>query len=174
MSDLKTEAQKRTPADLAYQALYVSAIGASAIALFFLAVDVWNGNLLFTPSLIGGVLFGGIEPSADAPVRLDWVAYATIVHTLGFAVVGVAVTLVAHWVELKARHPATVLFGVFALIEWGSLVGAFLILPGVLEVVGPYRVAFANLLAAAGIAAFLWTNHRPQEWERLKQSAHLA
>ncbi len=174
MSDLKSEAQTRTTADLIYQSIYSAAIGGSTIALFFLVIDAWKGEPLFTPSLMGGVLFGGLEASADAPVRLDWVAYATIVHFLGFSAIGVGVTLVAHWVELRARHPFTVLFGVFAAIEWLFLVGAFVMLPGVLQVLGPWRVAAANLLAAAGIAAFLWASHQPQAWEKLKESAHLA
>jgi len=35
-------------------------------------------------------------------------------------------------------------------------------------------VAAANLLAAAGIAAFLWANHRPEAWERFKSVTHVA
>ncbi len=174
MMDLQTTARTRTRADLAYESLYCAAIGGSIVALFFLVIDAWNGRPLFTPSLLGGVLFGGIAADAVNGVRLDWVAYATIVHFLVFSVIGVGVALVAHQVELRSRHPATVLFGVFAFIEWVFLVGAFLVLPGVLHQLGPYRVAAANLLAAAGIAAFLWASHRPEAWERLKQSARLA
>ena len=139
------------------------------VPLFFLVIDAWNGRPLFTPSLMGGVLFGGVAAEAVDAVRLDWVAYMTILHFLAFSAIGIGVTLVAHAVELRARHPATVLFGVFAVIEWVFLVGAFLALPGVLMVLGPWRVAAANLLAAAGIAAFLWANHRPEAWERFKQ-----
>ena len=174
MSDLLTEAQNRTGADLAYQSLYCSAIGGSVVALFFLVFDAWNGQPLFTPSLMGGVLFGGAAAESISEVRLDWVAYATIVHFLGFTAIGVSVTLVAHWVELRSRHPATVLFCVFAAIEWLFLVGGFLFLPGVLQVLGPWRVAAANLLAAAAIAVFLWASHNPEDWERVKQTLRLA
>lgn len=174
MSDLRAEAQKRTTADLTYQSLYSAAIGGSIVALFFLVVDAWNGQPLFTPSVMGGVLFGGVAAESVTEARLDWVAYATIVHFIGFSLLGVGVTLLAHWAELRARHPATVLFTVFLLIEWLFLVGGFLILPGVLQVLGPWHVAAANLLAAAGIAAFLWASHHPEEWERFKQTSRLA
>ena len=76
--------------------------------------------------------------------------------------------------ELHSRHPFTVLFGVFAVIEWIFLVAGMFLLPGVISVLGFWRVAGANLLAAAGIAAFLWANHQPEAWERFKQTAHFA
>jgi len=174
MSDLMTEARVRTRADLAYQSLYCAAIGGSVVALFFLVIDAFNGRPLFTPSLLGGVLFGGVEAQSISEVRMDWVAYATIAHFLVFTGIGVGVTLIAHEVELHSRHPFTILFGVFAAIEWIFLVGGMFLLPGVISALGFWRVAAANLLAAAGIAAFLWANHQPEAWERLKQATHVA
>jgi hypothetical protein len=174
MSDLMTEARVRTRADLAYQSLYCAAIGGSVVALFFLVIDAFNGKPLFTPALLGGVLFGGVEAQSISEVRMDWVAYATIAHFLAFTAIGVGVTLVAHEVELHSRHPFTILFGVFAAIEWIFLVGGMFLLPGVISTLGFWRVAAANLLAAAGIAAFLWANHKPEAWERLKQATHVA
>jgi hypothetical protein len=174
MSDLKSEARVRTRADLAYESLYCGAIGGSVIALFFLVIDAWNGQPLFTPSLLGGVLFGGQAAETISEVRMDWVSYATILHFIVFGVIGTAVAIIAHEVELHSRHPATVLFGVFAVIEWVFLVGGMFRLPGVIGVLGFWRVAGANLLAAAGIAAFLWANHQPEAWERFKQVTHFA
>jgi hypothetical protein len=63
---------------------------------------------------------------------------------------------------------------VFAAIEWIFLVGGMFLLPGVIGVLGFWRVAGANLLAAAGIAAFLWANHKPEAWKRFKQVTHFA
>ena len=170
MSDLMQEARARTRADLAYESLYCAAIGGSVIALFFLVIDAYNGQPLFTPSLLGGVLFGGVDASAVSEVRMDWVAYATIAHFLAFTALGVGVTLVAHEVELHSRHPFTILFGVFAAIEWGFLVAGMFLLPGVISALGFWRVAGANLLAAGGIATFLWANHQPEAWERFKHN----
>ena len=174
MSDLMSEARVRTRADLAYESLYCAAIGGSVIALFFLVIDAWNGQPLYTPSLLGGVLFGRAAAETINEVRIDWVAYATILHFIVFGVIGTGVALIAHEVELHSRHPATVLFGVFAGIEWIFLVAGMFLLPGVISVLGFWRVAGANLLAAAGIATFLWANHQPEAWERFKQTAHFA
>jgi hypothetical protein len=174
MSDLKSEARVRTRADLAYESLYCAAIGGSVIALFFLVIDAYNGQPLYTPSLLGGVLFGGVDAQSVTEVRMDWVAYATIAHFLVFSVIGIGVTLVAHEVELHSRHPFTILFGVFAAIEWVFLVAGMFLLPGVVGVLGFWRVAGANLLSAAAIAVFLWANHQPEAWERFKHAAHFA
>ena len=170
MSDLKSEARVRTRADLAYESLYCAAIGGSVIALFFLVIDAYNGAPLFTPSLLGGVLFGGVDAKAITEVRMDWVAYATITHFVVFTAIGFGVTLVAHEVELHSRHPFTILFGVFAVIEWVFLVAAMFLLPGVVHTLGFWRVAGANLIAAGGMAAFLWANHQPEAWERFKNN----
>jgi len=170
MSDLKSEARARTRADLAYESLYCAAIGGSVIALFFLVIDAWNGQPLFTPSLLGGVLFGGQAAETITQVRMDWVGYATMLHFLVFGAIGTAVAIVAYEVELHSRHPFTVLFAVFAAIEWIFLVGAMFLLKGVIGVLGFWHVASANLLAAAGIAAFLWANHQPEAWERFKHN----
>jgi len=105
---------------LAYESLYCAAIGGSVIALFFLVIDAYNGQPLFTPSLLGGVLFGRADASSISEVRMDWVAYATINHFLVFTAIGVGVTLVAHAVELHSRHPFTILFSVFAAMSGAS------------------------------------------------------
>ena len=170
MSDLMQEARVRTRADLAYESLYCAAIGGSVIALFFLVIDAWNGQPLFTPSLLGGVLFGGEAAESITEVRMDWVGYATILHFIAFGVIGTVVAFVAYEVELHSRHPFTVLFGVFAAIEWIFLVSGMFLMPGVIGVLGFWRVAGANLLAAAGIATFLWANHMPEAWERFKHN----
>ena len=169
MSDLMTEARVRTRADLAYESLYCAAIGGSVIALFFLVIDAWNGQPLFTPSLLGGVLFGG---AARNDLRGAHGLGRVRDHPsfVAFSVLGVGVALVAHEVELHSRHPFTMLFGVFAVIEWIFLVAGMFLLPGVISVLGFWRVAGANLLAAAGIATFLWANHQPEAWERFKHN----
>ena len=173
MSDLRTAARERTRADLAYQSLYCAAIGGSVIALFFLVVDTWNGRMLFTPSLMWGVLFGGADAAAlDAAnsVRLEWVAWATALHLAAFGVIGTAVTLIAHEVELHTRRPILALFILFLVIAETFIIVSAKFMPGVMEVLGWGKVLLANALAAGGITAFLWASHREEAWEHLKEA----
>ena len=177
MSNLETKARKRSGADLIYESIYCAAIGGSAIALFFLVVDAWQGRVLFTPSLMWGVLVEGANAAAlDAAndVRLAWVAKATALHLGAFAIIGTAVTLLAHEIELHVRRPFIAFFILFAVVEESFVIAGYTVMPGVMEVLGWGKVLFANLLAAAGITAFLWHSHSPEGWRDLKQSAHLA
>lgn len=177
MSNLESKARERSTADLIYESIYCAAIGGSAIALFFLAVDAWNGRLLFTPSLIGGVLFAGADAAAlDAAgeVNVQWVAWMTALHLAAFAVVGTGVTLLAHEIELHVRRPVIAFFILFVVVAETSIIVGYTFLPGVMEVLGWGKVLFANMLAAAGITAFLSHSHSPEVWQQLKETAHLA
>ncbi len=152
---------KLSTADLIFDSFFAGAIGGSVVGLFFLAVDLIDGQTLFTPSLMGSVLFQGIATEDVVGVHLDAVAYYTIAHMVGFIGLGAAITLLVHEVELHSRHPVVVLVVAFAVLEVGFLVVASLLLPGVIGRVGIVPVGVANLLAAGTIAAFLVWSHQP-------------
>jgi len=163
-----------TPGELFLESLYAGVLGGSAVALFFLVTDLLDGRPFFTPSLIGSVLFHGVSPTDVATVHLDAVAYFSIVHFGGCAVVGTLVTWLVHEVELHSRHPVVVLIVLFAILEVVFLLVASLAMPGVIERLGILRVGAANLLAAASMSFFFVISHRDKAWEKIKQTAHLA
>ena len=141
---------------------FVTALGGgAAVALFFLVVDLLDGQPLFTPSLIGSVLFHGVSAEAVATVQLDAVAYYSILHLASFAALGTAISLLVYEVELHSRHPVVVLLVLFAIIEVGFLAVASLALPGVIDRLGIVRIGAANLLAAGSIALFFLWSHAP-------------
>ena len=168
-----TRGFSKNTADLIYDAFYSGAIGGSVVALFFLVVDVLGGRPLFTPSLMGSVLFGGADAASVTDVRLDMVGYYSIVHFAVFGAVGAVVALVVHQVEIRSRHPAEILGVLFVVFEGGFLISATLFMPGVLQQLGAFRVVVANLLAASAIGLFLLAEHNPEAWQRIKQQAHL-
>ena len=165
---------KHTSADLLYDSFYASALGGSAVALFFLVADVVEGQPLFTPSLMGSVLFYGAAAKDVVEVRLDAVAYMSIVHFVAAGVLGTAMSWLVHEVELHARHPFVVLLVLFAIIEVSFFFIVSLTMPGVIGRLGVVRIGIANLLAAATMAAFFVFSHREDAWEKLKQTARLA
>jgi hypothetical protein len=165
------EPVSHTRADILYDSVYSGAIGGSVVALFFLAVDAAGGRALYTPSLMGSVLFGGADAGAVSEVRLDMVAYYTLVHFAVFGVVGTLVSLLVHQVEIRSRHPAEVLVLLFLVLEGGFVVATQLLMPGVMQQLGAFRVLTANLLAAGGIAVFLIRSHRPELWQRIRRVA---
>jgi hypothetical protein len=154
-----SEASGEAVADLIFDAVYGAAIGGSAIAVFFLIADVIAGRPLFTPSLIGSVLFTGTNAAAVTEIRLDMVAYVSVVHFGTFLALGAAISLMCRWTGLSKTSPTTVTVVVFLLLTGGFFLGGRLLMPGVGDVVGAPSILAANLLTAVSMAAFLQWAH---------------
>ena len=167
-------AARHSAGDYAYDALYVGGIGGGIVALFFLIYDiVAHRGALFTPSLIGSVLFDGADPHRVQSVDMTAVAKYTVFHFLSFGVLGLIVSFLAHQADIRARHPAAAMAVVFVILEAGFWIGSQLAIPGVLSRVGLGPATIANLLAATGIASFLTATHRPEAWARMRRTLHL-
>ena len=68
MNDARSDS-KHTVGDLAYDAVFVGGIGGGLVMIFFLVYDmIARGQALFTPSLMGSVLFDGVPAAAVASV----------------------------------------------------------------------------------------------------------
>jgi hypothetical protein len=156
-----------------YDAFFSGGIGGSVVVLYFLVVDVLNGQPLYTPSLMGSVLFEGASAEAVSGVRLQMVAYYSLVHFASFSALGALLAFLVHEVELHSRHPALVVLLSFLIIECAFACSAALFLPGVIEHLGALHIAAANLLTAGSIALFLLGSHRPEAWQRMRQALHL-
>ncbi len=164
---------KRSGADLAYDSFYSGALGGSAVALFFLVADAIDGEPLFTPSLVGQVLFLGLAAEDVVRVNLAAVAYASFVHMMGFVTIGAVISWLIHEIELHSRHPIVVLVVVFSILEVSFFVLCPLLLPDVVDRLGVLRVGAANLLAAFTMAVFFMLSHREHAWRDLKHALHL-
>jgi hypothetical protein len=167
-------ASTHTIGDYAYDAIYVGGIGGGLVALFFLVYDiVVHGEALFTPSLMGIVLFEHASPDAVQAVSMIAVAKYTAFHFFAFGALGLFVSFLAHQAEIRTRHPAAAMGLVFLILEAGFWIGSQIAIPGLLGRLGLLPVTFANLLAAAGIAFFLTATHRPALWARIRRTLHL-
>ncbi len=164
----------KTPSEFLVESLYAGVLGGSAVALFFLVADLLDGQPLFTPSLIGSVLFLGVSPEDVTKVHLGAVAYFSLVHFAACAAVGIFVTALVHEIELHSRHPVAVLIVVFAIIEVVFLLWASLEMPGVIAELGIVRVGIANLLAAGSMSLFFVLSSDEEAWQRIKHAARLA
>jgi hypothetical protein len=151
-----------------YDTFYSAAVGGAALGLFFLLVDSARGQPFFTPSLMGSVLFLGVAADAVAEVRLDMVAYFTMIHFALFGAVGLTLAILVHEVEVHSRHPREVIGALFVVLEGGFLIGANLFMPGVVEAIGFGRIVIGNLLTAVVMALFLMRSHNPDAWDRFK------
>ena len=161
-----------TPREFLLESLYAGVLGGSAVALFYLVVDLVNGQPLFTPSMIGQVLFQGVSAPDVTEVKLGAVAAFSVVHILAFTGLGGALSFVVHEVELHSRHPIVVLLVLFAIIEAAFFMVVPFLFPGVTAPLAMLRIGGANLLAAGTMALFFVLSHRAGAWEKVKHSTN--
>jgi hypothetical protein len=133
-------------------------IGAATVALLILVFDIAGGAPLQSPAILGSVIFKGIRDPNLVAVSAGPIVGYTIVHGLGFVVVGL---ISAFLVAAAEREPAMVLalliffaaFEVFFL----ALV-AFWALP-VLGVLAWWEILAGNLLAALAMLYYFHRRH---------------
>lgn len=162
-----------TTADFIYDAFFSAGLGGSAVAIFFLIVDVARGDPLLTPTVVGAALFHGIAPSEVLRVDLGLVTAYSGVHFAVFGLLGAAISVLVHEAELHAKHPAVLLFAIFAVFEVGAIGAGSVLAPGVVEWLGYGKIAAANLFAAVAMGSFLVSSHRPDLWRRWLRSLRL-
>jgi hypothetical protein len=147
--------------------LFAGAIGACLVALWYFVLDTIAGRPLFTPSLLGSVLFKGATDAAGIVIEPQVVAWYTAVHAMAFLGVGI----VASWLATQfARFPTVgvaILF-LFVIFETGFFIFAFTVGRAVLGTLGLWTIAIANLLAAAGMALYLLRRH-PEALRNMNQ-----
>ena len=154
--------------NILYDSLMSAAAGGSAVALFYLVLDIARGEPFYTPSLLGTAMFSGLPAAGVSEVSLSMVAAYTVVHFATFGALGVVATLLVHKLE-KSSDPVLMLLALFVAFEVGFVAFSATVMPGVVEQLGAVRVAFANLLAAGGIAAYLLHFRHLEEWHSKDQ-----
>jgi hypothetical protein len=137
---------------------FTGMIGAGIVAVWYLVLDLIAGRPLFTPALLGSVLFRGAVDVAAVRVEPQVVAWYSAVHVFVFLGVG----FIASWLATQfERFPA---FGIALLFLFVLFWTAFFVLAVavgqiVLGTLGLWTIGVANLLAAAGMTLYLNARH---------------
>ena len=152
---------------LLVRGLITGLIGAAAVALWFLVLDIARGRPFYTPAALGSLLFAGASSPDAVRVDLAMVVGYTLVHLLAFAVVGVLLEWGATRIE---RAPGMWLMALLTLIiVEGLFLGTVGSLSGwVLGALGIWAIGIANIFAIAAMGAWLWASH-PRLHEPLKE-----
>ena len=136
-------------------------VGALTIALWFLVLDTLSGRPLWTPTVLGTVLFrggAGLATPDSVAVSTEMVLMFTWVHGLVFIALG---GLVARLLGHVERHPSSG-FGIlliFVIFQFGFIIAATIFAAPVLRLLSPWSILVANLLAAAAMAAYFRVCH---------------
>ena len=137
---------------------FAGAIGAGLVALWYFVLDTLNGHPLFTPSLLGSVLFKGATHPSMVRIEPEVVAWYTAVHFLAFLGLG----MIASWLAAQFDRFPTVgvaILFLFVIFETFFFIFAFTAGKMVLGTLGLWSIAVANLLAAAGMSLYLLRRH---------------
>lgn len=159
------EEQPFGPAMLKHHALVaegvvIGAIGAGAIALWFLVLDAADGRPLFTPAALGSALLLGAQTPGDVHITLGIVAAYTMLHLLAFFAVGVALAWGARQLERTPGFWVVTLLGVIMLEA--LFIGVMTSLAmWVLGAIGLWAVVVGNVVAVAAMGYRIWTT-RPE------------
>jgi hypothetical protein len=147
-----------TAAGVLTDGLYAGVIGAVLVALWFLALDIAAGHPFYTPHLLGTWVIRGQQAAPGAAIDPAMVAAYTAVHFLAFVAVG---TVASYLVALLHRNPKAIIGLIFLFIffEVGFFAFNAALGGGLLGRLGPWAVGIGNLVAAVGMATYLWVRH---------------
>jgi hypothetical protein len=161
-ASLDTSSRSTLDAVALYQeGMLAGILGAAAVAVWFLLLDVLSGRPFWTPTVLGTALFrrgAGLDAADALPVSFEMVLMFTWVHGMVFAGLGGVAARLLGYVE---RHPSAG-FGVlllFVIFQFGFIAVATVFFQPVLRVLSAWSILMANLLAAAVMTAFLWRRH---------------
>ena len=151
------------------EGLIAGLLGAAAVALWFLVVDLVAREAFFTPAALGSALLAGARSPEAVRITTGTVLGYSALHVSAFLLFGV---VVAGLVEQAERFPPLIfalvlLFVVFEVFFVGiaALLGAW-----VLEEIAWWSVMAGNLLAAVAMGGYLWKIH-PVLQEELRAGA---
>jgi hypothetical protein len=136
-------------------------IGASTIALWFLALDVVRGRPLYTPTLLGTALLRGPAAVASArnlSISLPVVLFFTLVHGLAFLGIGLAGQRLLQLAEKDANYGfGVVLLSIIFLS--GFLFVSLIFAAEILHALSWPAVLAGNLLALGAMSVYFRRQH---------------
>lgn len=152
-------AERMRAGDVLLDGIFTGAIGALAVAGWFLILDIIAGRPLFTPALLGNVLLHGGAASAQGITitPLEVAAY-TAFHFIVFMVAGITFS----WLmTLFEQFPIVgfVLLVLFACLQVGFFALNVALGAQLMGQLKPWSVIAANFIAAAGMSIYLWKRH---------------
>lgn len=143
-------------------------IGAAAVALWFFALDLIEGRMLYTPAALGSALFANASSPAEVQTTAGMVIGYTVLHVASFVIIGV----VAAALVSEAEKDPPVLLGLallFVTFEVLMLGLVAIVASWLLQTIDWWAIVLANVIAAIAMGAYLWKMHPRLAGELNKQ-----
>lgn len=153
---------------IARDGIIAGLLGATAVAVWFLILDIIYRQAFATPAALGRGLLRILGPQGGEGMAVFVIAY-TVFHFAAFIAVGFLVAVIVHWAEKEPTvlAGAMMLFVIFEIGFYG-LSSALTELP-FFGALGWAQVATGNLIAAIVMGAYMWRTH-PQLGRELRHA----
>jgi hypothetical protein len=141
------------------EGLITGLIGAVAVAVWFLIVDLIAGRLLFTPAALGSAVFLGARTPDEVQITALTVLGYTAMHVSAFVLTGL---IAAAIVAAAEEHSEAVLLGgvlLFVTFEAFSIGLLTIVATWLVDALSWWNIAVANLVAAVGMGGYLYSRH---------------
>ncbi|MGH7645066.1 MAG: hypothetical protein ACREMR_05725 [Gemmatimonadales bacterium] len=149
--------------------LVIGLVGAAAVAVWFLALDLVAGRPFRTPAALGSALLLGASGPSEIEVNLGVVATYTVVHLAAFWAAGVAFVALAEQLERTPGLVQLVVMG--GIVLEGLVVGTMAVgAQWVLGVLGWWAVVVGNALAVLTMGWLVWRSH-PALRQKLREAS---
>src|SRR5688572_4701689 len=145
--------------NLVREGVIAGIIGATALALWFLIVDVVSGEAFRTPRVLGYALFSVLGGATSEDSWMLHVAGYTVFHYLVFILLGILAVKLVHIAE-DAPHVLAGVTILFVIIHIGSYgLSTALAASDFFGGTAWYLVLAGNLIAAIGMGFYVWRSH---------------
>ena len=133
-------------------------LGAGVVALWFLIIDLLQGQPFFTPGALGSALFLGSTDLEAVTVSAGTVLGYTVIHIAAFIATGLLVAAIACYAE---DTPPLVLAAVLLFVTFEALFMGLIALLGefLLGALAWWSIAIGNLVATVTMGYYLWVKH---------------
>jgi hypothetical protein len=141
-----------------FEGLATGLVGAAAVAVWFLVVDLLAGSPLHTPAALGSaVLLGAANPS-EVELNVAVMAVYSILHVSAFVAVGMGFSWMVQQLHGAPAFGARALT-VLVVVE-GLFIGSVGMASGwIVQEMGWLTILVANGLAVAGMSSWIWHHH---------------
>jgi len=140
------------------EGLIAGLLGAVAVMVWFLVLDVIRRPLFFTPGALGSALFFGARGATEVQVSVETVLGYTGVHVVAFMIVG----MIASALTEAARREPPLLLGMvlfFVTLEVLFIGLLAIVATWLLNSIAWWMVVVANLIAGVVMGAYLLHEH---------------
>ncbi|MBI4409893.1 MAG: hypothetical protein HY561_09310 [Gemmatimonadetes bacterium] len=140
------------------QGILTGLVGAGAVALWFLFVDVLQQQPFYTPAALGSLVLLGARGPDEVQLTLAMVAAYTVVHVVAFAEVGVLLVWAAERLE-QSPGLALLAFMAFVILEGLFLIVAVALGEWILGRLSWWAIGIGNLIGVAAMGRWVWQTH---------------